>query len=499
MIEWLDKLQKQFSGFDEKENFQIMNMKHKLKTIQKNKQKYNFKNIETFGVLNNDNQKKEKLNKKKKQPLESFDNMKSIFTNKIIENVENQEENQETEENQEEEADLTIRDNEDIDLDDRENKKTWEGQGKKDPDTDVFDIKKYLREGIIETYDYIDSFNRNFADSVTDTLSNNQANDNDRELIRQFLSSIICAFISVPVTYNWYFMMFYGSDHPQLNIPHVSIDDLKSQAKENDNLWLFMYLFEFAVWLPSTFDYYITIAYPKWSSTYFDGKLNFIILYFSIYYFIKNHTVTVKDLFVDLLTDGAENSILTMLFILIVFVYLKKIPPSDPLEIVYAYLNPVTFGINLLVRFVIALIVAVPIGALLMVFYMYTYSSSAMMLFSEYGYFKTLEEINLYMKNKKSTYEIRSCENETIFQRMVKQFMRLIGMFQDYLLPILLLYILIDYTLKIRNELSNVQGLIGNFKLSFIFMNVILMLSLLGILYPVFMEKFTKFIRSENK
>jgi putative flippase GtrA len=130
---------------------------------------------------------------------------------------------------------------------------------------------------------------------------------------------------------------------------------------------------------------------------------------------------------------------------------------------------------------------------------MYTYSSSAMMLFSEYGYFKTLEEINLYMKNKKSTYEIRSCENETIFQRMIKQFMRLIGMFQDYLLPILLLYILIDYTLKIRNELSNVQGLIGNFKLSFIFMNVIIMLSLLGILYPVFMEKFTKFIRSENK
>ena len=56
MIEWLDKLQKQFSGFDEKENFQIMNMKHKLKTIQKNKQKYNFKDIETFGVLNNDNQ-----------------------------------------------------------------------------------------------------------------------------------------------------------------------------------------------------------------------------------------------------------------------------------------------------------------------------------------------------------------------------------------------------------------------------------------------------------
>ena len=103
------------------------------------------------------------------------------------------------------------------------------------------------------------------------------------------------------------------------------------------------------------------------------------------------------------------------------------------------------------------------------------------------------------MDNKKSTFEIRSCEDETIFQRMIKQFMKLIGMFQDYLLPILLLYILVDYTIKIRDQLSNVQGLIGNFKLSFIFMNVILMFSLIGILYPVFMDKLSKFIRSENK
>ncbi len=136
-MEWLDKLQKQFSGFDEKENFQIMNMKHKLKTIQKNKkQKNNFKNIETFDVLNNDNQHQSNDNMdakpKKKGSLESFDNMKSLFTNKIIENVENQDE--------EDVPDTTIRDNRDIDLDDKENIKTWEGQGKKDPDSDVFDV-----------------------------------------------------------------------------------------------------------------------------------------------------------------------------------------------------------------------------------------------------------------------------------------------------------------------------------------------------------------------
>ena len=40
MIDWLDKLQKQFSGFDEKEVFKFINMNHKLKSIQKRKKKY---------------------------------------------------------------------------------------------------------------------------------------------------------------------------------------------------------------------------------------------------------------------------------------------------------------------------------------------------------------------------------------------------------------------------------------------------------------------------
>ena len=111
----------------------------------------------------------------------------------------------------------------------------------------------------------------------------------------------------------------------------------------------------------------------------------------------------------------------------------------------------------------------------------------------------TEEEINRYIKDKKSTFEIRTCEDETFFQRMIKSFMRLLGLFQDYLLPIILFYILINYTNKIRNRLSNVEGMFGNFKLSFVLMNIVLIVSLGSLLYPAFSEKFSYFIRSENK
>ena len=140
-----------------------------------------------------------------------------------------------------------------------------------------------------------------------------------------------------------------------------------------------------------------------------------------------------------------------------------------------------------------------PVGALLSVIYLYTYTIGSIPLFSKYGYFKSIEEINRYIKDKKSTFEIRTCEDETFFQRMIKSFMRLLGLFQDYLLPLILFYILISYTNKIRNKLSNVEGMFGNFKLSFVIMNIVLIVSLGSLLYPAFSEKFSYFIRSENK
>lgn len=515
MIDWLDKLQKQFSGFGEKEDFQVINMNHKLKSIQKRKHKNNFKNIESFSVLNNDNtDKKQNKKKAKKKKLEPFDKMSSIFTNntenlsnkeKTIENFvfgNNSSDNGDKIDDKETKEDNVIRSNEDIDLNNKSNTKTWEGQGKDDPNADTMNlekVKKQLRDSIQGGYDYMYSFQNNFADAITDTLSNNNANEQDRELIREFLSSIICAFISIPITYNWFFIQYYGNDHSELNIPHLTMDQLKKQAKEDDNMWLFMYFFEFAMWIPITFDYFLTDVIPNFTMEYFNGKLNFIIVFFSVYYFVKNHTETLKDLFIDLLSENSENGILTFLFVVIIFVYLKNIPPSDPFEILYAYMNPLTFALNVLFRFIITLLFAVPIGALLSVIYLYTYTFGSIPLFSKYDYFKSIEEINQYIKEKKSTFEIKTCEDETFFQRMIKSFMRLVELFQDYLLPIILFYILIDYTNKIRNNLSNVEGMFGNFKLSFVLMNIILIVSLASLMYPAFSEKFSFFIRSENK
>ena len=74
------------------------------------------------------------------------------------------------------------------------------------------------------------------------------------------------------------------------------MDGLKKLAKEDDNMWLFMYFFEFAMWIPTNLDYYLTDVIPNFTMEYFDGKLNFILVFFSVYYFVKNHTETLKKI-----------------------------------------------------------------------------------------------------------------------------------------------------------------------------------------------------------
>ena len=38
------------------------------------------------------------------------------------------------------------------------------------------------------------------------------------------------------------------------------MDQLKKQAKEDDNMWLFMYFLNSLCWIPTSLDYYLTDA-----------------------------------------------------------------------------------------------------------------------------------------------------------------------------------------------------------------------------------------------
>jgi len=92
---------KAFSNKNE-HNFQTANMENKLKNIKKRKVKNNFKNIETFNVLKNEEYEivnTDEVIKKRGNVdnLESFNTMSSIFTNNIIEGNEGMEEEKESE------------------------------------------------------------------------------------------------------------------------------------------------------------------------------------------------------------------------------------------------------------------------------------------------------------------------------------------------------------------------------------------------------------------
>ena len=101
--------------------------------------------------------------------------MSSIFTNQddktsekninqhVTENFESSK--NEDDENVEKEEDNVIRSNDDIDLNDKSNTKTWEGQGDEDPNANEMNQKnkKKKLEGVQEGYEYMYSFQKKFC------------------------------------------------------------------------------------------------------------------------------------------------------------------------------------------------------------------------------------------------------------------------------------------------------------------------------------------------
>ena len=76
-------------------NFQTANMEYKMKNVkkrQKPKRKNNFKNIETFNTLENEQYKEVETDKEQTAPIQSvenFDTSNSIFTKNVIEGATN--------------------------------------------------------------------------------------------------------------------------------------------------------------------------------------------------------------------------------------------------------------------------------------------------------------------------------------------------------------------------------------------------------------------------
>lgn len=464
----IDKNEKnKFSKNDtDDHNFQTASMENKLKNIKKKKKakiKNNFKNIENLSVLENeqyeiveDNTKKIKKNSVDVDNIENFDTLNSIFTNKIIEGNTN--------------------------LDDKNNKDNWEGHDEvSEKEKDKIEWKKGAVQIVESTYESVISYSRIFADRVAYVLSDGTYSEDDKIIIRDYFATIFASIISIPITFNWYYLIYYV---PRNSVFSMKLSDLKEMASNHnmDSLKFFLFIFEFALFFPFQLNNFLIDAVPFYTTNIISNKIKFIIIYFCSFYGVKVITRKIKDLCLDLISDATSNMLINFMFAIVFinfFISLFSLTYEELLTF-----NPIVYGAKNFVRFIIIIIISVFVAIMLCLLYLFTYSLFGIVLYNKEELTETIKNI-LSHSNHDFDYGNKTCDQEGILKRLFRYIMKIIGLFKENIFIVILVFVVVFYTLKFNRELSDTDGIINgvSFKDSFMFFNFLFFVIIITWLY----------------
>ena len=431
--------------------FQTVHMENKLKQIKRRKKvKNNFKNMETFETLKNtfENDIIENKNKNEKDNIESFNN--------IVEGL-------------------------DIDIEDTENRDTYEGHDDVDePESTSFDWKKELKKAINYTYDTTQDAINTLSENTTDALSNGKATEKDKELLYKFISTIIAALASYPVTYNWYFLMFYLQDMTDISLPHLSVEQLKidttitdpEQLKEKwyvGMLSLFLWFYEFALIFPANLDWFLTIFLPPLVNNFLDGKVKFIVLFFTIFTIMRTAMSQIKDFFISIIDESSSNWVINVMFAIVFLMFFVSFARSlmepgvrQSYENAWFILLPLLF-----IRFIVVIILSVPFAGALCFLYLFFYSFFATVIYKPKvdSFYDLYSKISYHINHSKIDKPPRSCDGESLFSKLLRIIVNIVGVFKDNVLEILIIFICISFYNAIQTDMSDVEGIIPGFQM----------------------------------
>lgn len=340
------------------DDFQSAHMIQKIKKIKKKKQKQNITGMADFDVLTNtNNQGSPPVNADMPtSPDTSIFNMqywKQLVFGKTVEGVVNFKE------------------------------EDYEGNDNLNEPSKT-NIKGKIKDMIESAYRKINSVNHRIASGICNGISANTATNNDIAIVRNQIVLLETALISMPVVYNWYYLMFYAKD-TGVNIPEFSRTTLFKKFGNIKPIRLLLYFFNLTLWFPEKLDGFLLQQIPDMTSRFFNGTSKFVLLYILCFIMIKYSAVSVKDFFIDLITDATGNWVINLMFAIVFVLFIISVftlnfigdishDVDEVLSVGEAFMNPITSFIRMIIRFLITMVISVPMSVILCGLYLFLYS-----------------------------------------------------------------------------------------------------------------------------
>jgi hypothetical protein len=402
---------------DKDANFQTLNMVYKIKKIKKKKtpKDTNYKNIELLDTLSNTEPNSEKKVRFDENPVNSVKTIEG-FT-----------------------------------ADDYEGYDTVKDTLTNGSD----DAKSTITDAINTVYDYAVSLNVFIANRIICILSrtalkknsdgkdgawsknvtvddassaNYSTNDfiNDRDILYNTICLIEALLFSGLVVNNWFYLMYYNTfvkGYKLLTISRKSIEESDNFLKH-----FILYFFEFSIFFPEKLNYWLTDKIPHWTSKIFNSGLCYILIFISLIFIFYNSASGLKNLIIDSINVNANNAMVALMYIIVIIVFLlpKEMPPvfklkTEDVVAMFRY-NPVWNIIYNIIRFIIIIMISVPVGATMCFVYLFAYSLFGIATYA--GFDKSMDELEnmlKYIKESKGRIIETPCQPLSFWEKIMER------------------------------------------------------------------------------
>ena len=493
------------------DNFQIMNMKYKIKKI-KNSKKENYKNIEELeniydnplieGLKTKNTKKKTKKTDKNEKP-QSESKSRDFDPNFLG---------------------LPDKDFDGVDSPDKGNKD--------DPRVAVINILKKI-------YKWINKINYTIAFYISKTLSVSNLNENDlSELARKgansrklnqkndskkdilviqkyvgLFESVLVAFFA---TYNWFYIMFYyytsqeketnkGEDMTgkrvdmtgkRVEVPELSSCYIQEQIHNRaDFMYIFFafvnFFFIFALAFVEYLQSFMMKIIPNNLKYIFNYKGCFVAVFVLFILFFFNFNVFIYNFLIAVLRGDTKDVIVSLMYFFLLVIYffgnynmgfLPKTLSYTVNSFMGFIISPITSFISAFLRFIIVMLISVPLGAIACILYIVINSLFGIMINVDFfKYFGTFYRIHEFIRNNNDPEENKEKSNEDEFIYKVKSsYNKLIDFVYKYVFFIAYIIVLVIAIIDYNDNITNNTLRLRLIMLTAIFI-FIMLLSMAGI------------------
>jgi len=349
------------------ENFQTMNMIYKIKNIKKNKKPKleNYKGIEPLVNIHDLNIDGD---------TEADTNVNADQSNTIIEGLK---------------PNVSADDPNFLGLPDRD----FDGVDTPSSKDSSNDPRIILINNIDKIFKRIDKFNYDKAYIFARAFSGGKPEINDVNVLKKYIGWFETIMLSYFACYNWFFLMYYRYNHNdnvdaellgyRFKTPMLDTYELQNQCFIRKDFWGMVYKFinYFFIYSLMFVEYLQNIMMekiPNISQILFNLKGCFVVVFLMMLYFFQYYTSWFFNFLKDILTGNTNNFMVGIMFFILIlgyffgtynYGYVTKTPGFTFHTFAEFFMSFPFSLITGFLRFIVIMVISVPIGGFLCVCY----------------------------------------------------------------------------------------------------------------------------------